>query len=267
MIIDAHTHIYADTVADSAIRTIIDNTGGRLTAYTRGTHESLLHSMDTAGVDISIVLPVATRPSHGHSILQWIQEKVPLSNRMIFFGSVHPYDPDYKKIIKECKASGLQGIKFHPAYQGFPADDETVYKVYDEILNNDLAMYFHSGFDMSLPECDYTSVERFSNVLNHFKNTKIILAHAGGDEEWEKVIPLLSGKGCYFDIAFVLENMKQSDYGREMYRLNEDYFVFGTDSPWRDQAAYVQLIQESSSLTQEQKEKMFYKNIQKIITI
>jgi len=29
----------------------------------------------------------------------------------------------------------------------------------------------------------------------------------------------------------------------------------------------VQLIQESSSLTQEQKEKMFYKNIQKIITI
>jgi predicted TIM-barrel fold metal-dependent hydrolase len=59
--------------------------------------------------------------------------------------------------------------------------------------------------------------------------------------------------------------MKQCRDARELFLQNEDFFLFGTDSPWCDQKNYVDLIRESTTLTPEQKEKLFYKNIQKLI--
>lgn len=46
MIIDAHTHIYPDRVAHRALRTVIGNTGGHLDAFTDGTRDGLLASMN-----------------------------------------------------------------------------------------------------------------------------------------------------------------------------------------------------------------------------
>lgn len=76
-----------------------------------------------------------------------------------------------------------------------------------------------------------------------------------------------AGRGCYFDIAYVLDMMKENETARELYRQNEDYFLFGTDSPWRSQKAYVELIQNSGTLTEIQKEKLFFRNIMKLIEI
>ena len=267
MIVDAHTHIYPDPVAAKAIKTIIENGNGLVESHTDGTFNGLLSSMNNAGIDYSIVLPVATGLGQGNSILQWIRTAAPLSERLIFFGSVHPSDPDFIATLKEMKETGVQGIKFHPGYQNFPADSAEALNVYHEVLNNGLVLHFHSGFDPSLPECDYTSVERFANVLNSFPGSKIVLAHAGGMDEWQKVMDLLGNKGCYFDIAWVLEKMIESRSARELYRQNEDYFLFGTDSPWCSQSKYVQLLRNSKTLTMEQREKLFSGNILKLVNI
>ncbi len=265
MIIDAHTHIYPDIVAGKALRTVIGNTKGRLKACTDGTFGGLMASMDAAGIDLSVVLTVATSPGQGSGILQWIKELVPTSPRMRFFGSVHPGDSDYRECIREMAEFGIPGLKFHPAYQDFPVDSKAAYAVYEEALKHDLILYFHSGFDPSLPECDYTSIERFANFLRDFRGAKVVLAHGGGYGEWNKVMDLLGDKQCYFDIAFVLEKMKLDEHALRLYRQNEDYFLFGTDSPWRDQKRYVDLIRDSQTLTAEQKDKLFYKNVQKLI--
>jgi uncharacterized protein len=229
VIIDAHTHIYPESVADRALATVIANTGGRLKAYTAGTAGSLMDSMHAAGIDISIVLTVATSPGHGNGILQWMKDAVTSFPRMIFFGSVHPDDDDYRDQIRQ--------------------------------------MYFHSGFDPSLPECDNTSLEKFADFLNDFRGAKIVLAHGGGYDEWDRVMDLLGDKQCYFDIAFVLKKMRHCKDGRELYRQNENYFIFGSDSPWRDQKTYVEMIRNSDTFTREQKEKLLFRNIQKLIKI
>jgi len=41
----------------------------------------------------------------------------------------------------------------------------------------------------------------------------------------------------------------------------------GSDSPWRDQKKYVDLIRNSDTLTPEQKEKLFFSNAQKLIKL
>jgi hypothetical protein len=267
MIIDAHTHIYPGPVAEKAIRTIIGNANGYLDAYTNGTYNNLLTSMDDAQVDISIVLNVATNPKQGKNNLQWLKKMVNLSPRMIYFGSVHPYDADYKKSIKELKALGIQGLKFHPAYQQFPADAREAYRVYEEALNHDLILYFHPGFDLSMPESVQASIDKIAHVIKDFSGSKIILAHAGGIGEWDKILDLYSDKKCYYDTSFVLEDIMHNENAKELYRQNEDYFIFGTDSPWRDQKKYVDLINNSGFFTAEQKDKLFYKNILKLIKI
>jgi len=267
LIIDAHTHIFPDLVAKRALRTVISNINGRLHAHTDGTLDGLASSMDSAGVDCSIVLPVATNPGQGNGILDWIREVMPHSPRLLFFGSVHPDDSGYRDLIRQMSEFGLQGLKFHPGYQGFPVDSKTAYPMYEEASKRDLALYFHSGYDPSLPDCDYTSVERFAAFLKEFRGAKIILAHGGGYGEWGRVLDCLNGYQCYFDLAFVLESMKENQDALALYRQNEDYFIFGTDSPWRDQKTYVDLIRNSSTLTEVQKEKLFSGNIRKLIRI
>lgn len=267
MIIDAHAHIYPDAVAGKAIGTIIGKGEGRVEHHSDGTYDGLRESMERAGIDYSVVLPVATGMGQGENILQWIRRIAPLSNRFIFFGSVHPHDPECINTIKKIRDEGLRGIKFHPGYQGFKADSAEAFRVYEEAAKNDLVLHFHSGLDPSLRDCDDTSIERFGNVIRSFAGAKIVLAHAGGMDEWQKVMDNLSGRGCYFDIAFVLDKMKSSDTARELYRQNEDYFLFGTDTPWCDQERYVRLVRESETLTPEQKEKMFFRNILKLIDL
>ena len=267
MIIDAHTHIYPDAVAKRAISTILKNARGLVDAHTDGTYDNLLASMDYAGVDFSVVLPVATNPGQGRGILEWVKQLQARSSRMIFFSSVHPYDPGYKDLIKETKESGIQGFKFHPDYQGFPGDSREAYRIYEEALNNDLILYFHAGPDLSLPDSDFATIERFSNILRDFQGSKIVLAHGGGDGEWEKILELYGARKCYYDLSFVLEKMMLDKHARQFFKQNEDYFFFGTDSPWWEQKKYVDLIKNSDSLSQEQKEKLFYKNILKLIKI
>jgi uncharacterized protein len=267
MIIDAHTHIFPEPVAEKALKTVIDGTKGELDAYTDGTFKGLLASMNNAEIDSSVVLPIATDPRHSDGILQWIRNLLGLSSRLIFFGSVHPADPAFKRVIAEIKKMGLQGFKFHPAYQGFPADSKAAYRVYEEVLKNDLIIHFHAGRDRSIPGSDYTSVERFANITADFRGSKLILAHAGGDGEWDKVLDLMGDRKCYFDISFVLEDMIVNEHAKQLYLQNEDYFIFGTDSPWRDQKKYVSLIKNSKFLSEEQKNKLFSTNLLKLIKV
>jgi predicted TIM-barrel fold metal-dependent hydrolase len=267
MIIDAHTHIYPDRVAEKAVSTILGNTRGQVDAHTDGTYDNLLSSMETAGVDLSIVLTVATSREQGCGILKWLKQMIDRTPQMIYFGSVHPYDPNNKDVIREMKEMGIQGLKFHPAYQCFPADSAEAYKVFEEALKNDLILYFHSGFDISIPDSDHASIERFAKVLSDFAGAKIIMAHAGGDGEWERILDLYGDKKCYYDTSFVLEKMLLDENAKELYRQNEDYFIFGTDSPWRDQKKYVDFLRNSDFFSQEQKDKLFYKNILKLVKI
>lgn len=265
MIIDSHTHIYPDAVAEKALSTVLKHVQGRLKTYTNGTLASLLASMDAAGVDISVVLPIATSLGMNAGIMQWIRETAPSSPRTIFFGTAHPYDPGYRDQIREMADYGLPGLKFHPAYQQFPVNCREAYAVYEEAQKHDMVLYFHSGIDPSVPGCDYTSVERYAELVKDFSGAKIVLAHGGGYREWDKVMDRLNGHRCYFDVAFVLENMRRDRAARELFRQNEDYFLFGSDSPWRDQKKYVEIIRSSDTLTEVQKEKLLFRNAQKLL--
>ena len=66
MIIDFHTHIFPDKIAKPTIDTLAVNSDAK--AYTDGTRDSLVASMREAHVDLSVILPVVTRPGQFQSV-------------------------------------------------------------------------------------------------------------------------------------------------------------------------------------------------------
>ena len=90
MLIDAHFHAFADSIAKRAIETLEKNC--HQPALTDGTLSSALALFDKWGVDKAVLLPIATKPTQQRVINDWAAANN--TDRVIAFGSVHPDAPD-----------------------------------------------------------------------------------------------------------------------------------------------------------------------------
>ena len=60
MIIDSHTHVFPDTLAERAIAKLSVNSG--LVPSTDGTVSGLIEGLDDCGIDKAVALNIATKP-------------------------------------------------------------------------------------------------------------------------------------------------------------------------------------------------------------
>ena len=66
MVVDFHTHTFPEALAEYAIDKLAKSAGVK--NYLNGTMDALCASMETAGIDYSILLPVVTRPGQQETI-------------------------------------------------------------------------------------------------------------------------------------------------------------------------------------------------------
>ena len=120
MIIDFHTHIFPDKIANKTISYLMEK--GGIPSFSDGKASGLLEKMEIAGVDISVALPAMTNPTQFDSINRYameINEQYKNSKkRIISFGGIHPSCDDIESKMRFIKESGFLGIKIHPDYQG-----------------------------------------------------------------------------------------------------------------------------------------------------
>ena len=70
MIIDFHTHMFPDKIAARTID-FLSKTGGDMNPFTDGTWKGLKESTKQAGIDHSIVLPIATRQVSSYNSIEF----------------------------------------------------------------------------------------------------------------------------------------------------------------------------------------------------
>ncbi|MDO8303094.1 MAG: hypothetical protein Q7T18_07625, partial [Sedimentisphaerales bacterium] len=87
-IIDFHTHAFPDAIAVRAMQSL--QHGCDIQAQLDGKISSLLASMDSCGIETSVVCSIATKPSQFESILKWSEQIQ--TERILPFPSVHPDD-------------------------------------------------------------------------------------------------------------------------------------------------------------------------------
>jgi hypothetical protein len=230
-IIDFHTHAFPDAIAARAIAKLQAESPWK--AVAAGTVSALLESMDSAGIELSVLCTIATKPDQPKGILEWCGKV--RCERIVPLPSVHPDTPDAAGWVRRIAEAGFPGIKLHPMYQDFPADDPRMDPIYGSAAEAGLFASLHCGRDIAFPpDDDRASPVRFADVLRRFPTLKLVCTHMGGWRMWEEVRKHLLGKGVCMETSFSLEELGPA--GAEMIRAHgTEKVFFGTDWPWARQ--------------------------------
>ena len=211
MIIDFHTHMFPDRIAESTIHFLADTC--QTSPHTNGTYEGLSASTREAKIDLS----VATKPSQFRSINEFASHY--RDGNILSFSGIHPACDDYRSELHELKEMGFLGIKLHPDYQDMYFNDIRYKRILDYASELGLIVVVHAGKDPKCPDHVHCTPEMIEEVLNEVAPEKLVLAHFGGNEMWDEV--------------------------------EQRLMLFATDSPWRGQTEFVKRMKEISLTEEE----------------
>ena len=270
MIIDFHTHVFPDKIAEKTVAYLAEK--GEVKPYLNGTKASLADSMKKSGTDISVVLPVVTKPSQFDSINRYALE-ITGSEGIISFGGIHPDCDDIEEKLDFIKSVGLRGVKLHPDYQDTYADDEKYVRIVRHCRKNGLITVFHSGLDTGYKDHVHCTPDMVLRLMEASKpevgddpDYALVLAHGGAAEFWDDVEEKLCGKGWYFDISFIINMIDRDQLVRIIRKNGADHILYGTDSPWADQTRYI-ADTKALPITESEKDDIFGGNAKKLLKI
>ena len=127
---------------------------------------------EDAGINISFIQPIATKPEQTTGINKWAIESQDENIR--FFGTLHPDFPYWKDEIKVLAQAGIKGIKFHPDYQNFFVDEPRLIKISEKIFEAGLIILFHAGIDIGLPKPYHCTPQKLKKVLDSFPGLRLL---------------------------------------------------------------------------------------------
>ena len=269
MIIDFHTHIFPDKIAPATINAL--STSANIPPHSNGMKSGLLDSMAEAGVDISVNLPVLTKPTQFDSIFKFgcaLNEEKQTQGRVISFAGFHPDIEDYEEKLTQVKENGFLGIKIHPDYQCTFFDDPKYVKILECAKSLDLITVTHAGFDGAFVgqeiKCTPRRVLNLLDALGGYD--KLVLAHLGGNELYRDVYNTLAGENIYFDTSYVLPFLTREQLEKMISKHTDNKILFATDSPWQSQAEMINII-KSYGLGKKTENKIFCENAKKLLKI
>jgi predicted TIM-barrel fold metal-dependent hydrolase len=240
MIIDVHTHAFPDELAERALDVLAKRAG--VAPFTDGTCDGLTDSTRAAGITLSVVAPIATKPSQARAINTWAVEMNEAYPNLLCFGSVHPAQDDWAQEIEQLVADGIRGVKFHPDYQDFYVDEPRLFPIYHAFADAGLVVLFHAGIDIGLPPPVHCPPDRLARALDAVPEMTAIASHMGGYAQWRAVARYLVGRPVYFDTAYSCADMGVEQMLAIIEGHGADRVLFGTDSPWTDQAVELRVI-------------------------
>ena len=274
MLIDFHTHAFPDKIAAGTIEKLEERSG--TPAYAPGTYAGLEDSARRAGIDLCVVLPVATSPKQVTKINDTaaaVNERTEETG-LFSFGGIHPDTPDYREELRRIRELGLKGIKLHPPYQGVEFDDIRYLRIVEYASELGLIVLTHAGVDIGIPGPEKCTVQHIRSVIDQVHPDKLVLAHMGGWMLWDEVERELCGLPVYLDTAFSLGTARRGELqmltGEQFLRVirahGADRVLFGTDSPWSDQRESLEAIR-ALPLTQEEQSAILGENARRLLDL
>lgn len=260
--IDLHTHIFPEKIAAKTIKHLESIFGRK--ALLNGMMDGLLESSQKAGLSLSVILPVATKPSQFHSVNEFAAQIN--EENLISFGGIHPESGHIKEELQTIKNLGLKGIKLHPDYQGMYFNDIRYKRIVSCAEELGLITVVHAGVDPLSANDVHCTPQMASELIDDVKPEKLVLAHMGGNEMWDDVEHYLVGRHVYFDTAVVLGEMPKEQLLRMITNHGADKILFATDSPWADQSGFVKYLKELP-LKESEKQMIFHDNAASLLEV
>ena len=269
MIIDFHTHVFPDRIAEKTIGALSHKAS--IEAFSNGTASGIIEKMEKADVSIAINLPVLTNPASFDSLNGYAkglnEEFADKERKIISFAGIHPRCEDIEGKMANIKASGFLGVKIHPDYQGAYFDDEGYIRIIECAKALDLTVLTHAGLDVGYLDCPiHCTPKRILRVIEKVGHKKLVLAHLAGIDALENMMNYVCGSDVYLDTAYVLRFVGKENFIKILEKHGSEKLLFGSDSPWTDMAADVDILR-SFKLEKETEEKILFGNAKALLGI
>lgn len=297
MIIDFHTHTFPDRIAEHALTSLKNKS--HTVPFSDGTAPGLLERGIEAGIDLAVILPVATNPEQVAKVNDKAAELNKLygmtnendsnyinSHGLLSFACIHPEMEDAAAELRRVKSLGLKGLKIHPVYQGMDIDALPYIRILEEAADLGLIVVAHSGWDIGYPGADQCLPDKIRRAVKSAdpegKTLKFVAAHMGGWRAWDEVPDELCDTGVYLDTSFSTGRFYPLDDGyydgKDTTLMDQDEFMelvnafgaerilFGTDSPWSDAEESRRFI-EDLPLTENEKSMILGGNAKKLLDL
>lgn len=268
MLIDFHVHMFPESIAEKTFAMLLKNMRETYNIKQElsygGTLPELLADMDKNDVDISVIEPIATKPTQHKSINDFAL--LVRSDRIISFGSLHPYGDNIDYELCELLEKGFIGIKLHPDYQGVEADDERFIALVKKATEKGMYVTIHSGLDLGVYPPNKGTVDKMVRLLDKVDESRVILAHLGAFNQWDDVEKYLVKRRAYFDISVVSRFVSVSQYRRIIENHGTDRILFGSDSPWESPKDTLEFLIKSG-IDGDDLERITHINAEKILGI
>ena len=259
-IIDIHTHIYPDEIAQKAtdsVRDFYEIDGGGMD----GTVYTLLKRGKAAGISKFVVLPVAIRPDRVQGINDFILSQLPEHREFIGFGTVHAGMENLTDEVERIIRMGLKGIKMHPDSQRFSIDDPRLFPMY-EAIRGKIPVMLHMGDT----RYDYSHPVKLRRILDLFPGLQAIAAHFGGYSMQQTAFELLKDTDCIMDVSSSMMFMEKGEPERYINAYGAERLAYGTDYPLWDPITEVNRFM-GLKLTWEQKEQIAWKTAHRFLNL
>ena len=168
---------------------------------------------------------------------------------------LNPYDGD--KAVNELRASvkewGCKGVKLHPLFQAFIADDPVVYPIMDEARRLKVPVAIHSGHPpFSLP----WSIGELAEV---YPDVTIVMLHMGHGHGLYIRAAINTAKK-YSNIILETSGMPMHTKIKEaMETVGEDRVIYGSDIPFHHPSVELQRV-KMAGLGEVQLRKLLHDN-------
>lgn len=260
-IIDAHTHIYPDKIAQKAAENIGKFYDGLF--HCGGSAGALLELMDQQGIDLSVVNSAAMTPHQVESINHFLFESSEAHpDRFVPLGTMHPdrSPGEQERDVHFLLDHHMHGIKIHPDMLQIPLDDPRLRHIYSLCEEAGLPVLLHTGDS----RYDFTNLNRLEPVVRDFPRLTIVGGHFAGREFYREAADRLHGyPNLYADCSSSFAWLSKEDALYCLRTYTADRIMFGTDHPvFRPGFDLDYLF--SLPLTHEELEKILSRTAQKV---
>jgi len=223
MIVDAHTHVTPD--------------GQWFTTACDASEATLLHQMDKAGIERSVVIGLPGYVSnefisdlcqrHGDRLL-------PVSS---FNPTTYANSREVSREIREqLKDSDFIGVKLHPRLNHYDPSDTRVFGLLDEIASwpKPLPLWIDTLFYYPGGALKKPPVETIHAIVGSYPGVTFFLSHAGGPDILRLSHAVRSCPNAFLEISLTLTRYVGSSVEmdiRYLLKTFEQRLVFGSDFP------------------------------------
>lgn len=289
MIIDIHTHLaYTKIFPDKFLSEVVEPLESQATlnhtllkqlvsnSLQDKDGSLLLKKMDAAGIDKAVLLIADFGYALGEAefsleemflLHKQVRDRYP--DRFMIFGGVDPRRgrEGVDLFERSVRNYGFSGLKLYPPC-GFELDDPGLYPLYEICNALKIPVLSHTGPSLKSMRTEQEYPATILKVANEFPRLQFILAHGGARDCETTVSVARQRKNVYFDIstfqAFCRERAALDARFRYFFDYCPDQVLFGTDWPMflmsATQGQLVKLVEDCSTITSAEKDKMFSGN-------